>query len=320
MDRAELQIEFESNVSNYKNTLDHVLNVIQDQLKGTEIDISAVQSRIKTFESFYEKIGRKKYEDPFLRIEDIAGIRIICYYPSDVETIEQIIKNSFEIQSSVDKSSLLDVDKFGYRSSHFVVKPKSNSTEQDLDYKVEVQVRTLLMHAWASIQGKLEYKKEEHSPKQFRRKLMQLSALLELADQQFQDLKKEKEHFRTTLENNINRFDDGVDMSIDSFFAFIDVYFPHRKLDYRYTKTLFIELKKLNIGFQDIIEGIEQTKSMLEKMEKELEGQNNSWSKDVALKTLLELSNQAYWHSRPRDYLQSSRGRSIQKWRKLLKD
>ena len=113
---------------------------------------------------------------------------------------------------------------------------------------------------------------------------MQLSALLELADQQFQDLKDEKEFLRSNLENSKGKFESGAEMNIDSFFAFIDLYFPNRKFDYRYTKTLFIEIQKLGIDFSEIIAGINQMKNILNKVEFDIEGQKNKWSKNVALK------------------------------------
>ncbi|MEM6338092.1 MAG: (p)ppGpp synthetase, partial [Bacteroidota bacterium] len=77
-----------------------------------------MSQRIKTFESFWGKIERKGYDDPFSEIEDICGIRVVCYYTSDIDRIATIINDEFEVKESLDKSSALGSDRFGYRSNH----------------------------------------------------------------------------------------------------------------------------------------------------------------------------------------------------------
>lgn len=66
-------------------------------LETEKIPFLNVYYRVKDFDSFFEKIGRKKYKDPFNEIEDFCGIRIICYYASDIEKIEKIIKNELNV-------------------------------------------------------------------------------------------------------------------------------------------------------------------------------------------------------------------------------
>ena len=193
MNKADLKIEYESRVSLYREALGRGTKLIQGQLQEFEIDISTIQSRIKTFESFFEKIRRKKYENPFIDIEDIAGLRIICYYPSDVASIEKLISSVFNLESAIDKSDHLDIDKFGYRSNHYVIKLKcdndSEFNEQSTDCKIEIQVRTLLMHVWASIQEKLEYKKEKHSPPAVQKKINAIKCIIRISRSTISGLK-----------------------------------------------------------------------------------------------------------------------------------
>ena len=105
----------------------------------------------------------KKIREPFDEIEDICGVRVICYYTSDVDKVTQIIKNEFQILESQNKSDLLGVNEFAYRSQHFIVKTNSKwnaaPNYRDLgNLKAEIQVRTILMHTWAEIEHKLNYK------------------------------------------------------------------------------------------------------------------------------------------------------------------
>lgn len=101
--------------------------------------------------------------------------------------------------NSEDKVDNLEPDKFGYRSHHFVVTlrhewlnvPNYRGLE---GIKAEIQVRTILMHAWADISHKLSYKKKEHIPELFQRNLFQLSALFEIADDRFEMLRAEREN------------------------------------------------------------------------------------------------------------------------------
>ena len=136
-----------------------LFNSLKDHIKKFRIE-----SRIKAIDSFYEKIKRKYYSNPFEQMEDICGIRIICYYSSDLPIISRTIKNEFDIIKSVDKSDLLQTDEFGYRSKHFIVKIKDKkllkSKKNLKDLKAEIQVRTILMDVHASIEHHLLIKKE----------------------------------------------------------------------------------------------------------------------------------------------------------------
>ncbi len=74
-----------------------------------------------------KKYNEKKYNLPFEQIEDICGIRIICYYQSDITKICDIINTEFDVIESQDKEDLLESNEFGYRSFHFIVKLKKKN-------------------------------------------------------------------------------------------------------------------------------------------------------------------------------------------------
>jgi len=178
----------------FTNKLDILL---QELIKDKKIDFHLIESRTKTIDSFQEKIHRKKgnYND-INDITDLSAIRIIVYYPTDISRIESIIKSEFEIDDKNSKSSgsELNVNEFGYLSSHLVFKLSKNRKDlpewnYNKDFKCEVQIRTVLQHAWASISHTLQYKTKSDIPSSLQRKLFRLASLFELADEQFVSIK-----------------------------------------------------------------------------------------------------------------------------------
>ena len=193
MDTA-FKLQFEKQKDTYELLGNNIVSAINQFLSEKSLTAFAVTSRVKTFKSFSEKIVRKGYKNPFQEMEDLVGVRVIVYYPDEIEQVVSIIDDEFDVQTSENKSQILELDKFGYRSFHNIVTIPENWT-QTPNYrglsglKCEIQVRTLLMHAWAEIEHKLQYKNEESVPSELRRKLFRLSAKFEEADEQFQELR-----------------------------------------------------------------------------------------------------------------------------------
>lgn len=272
-------------LSNRHNRLGKIVHQdIQKLLEDANIDVLSVTHRTKDFDKFLEKIRRKKYNNPLKEIEDICGLRIVCYYTSDLDKIESMIKKEFDVLFTVDKSKLLDEDEFSYLSRHYIVKLKQSwlntPSYRDLgDLKAEIQLRTLLMHAWADISHKLAYKKKEQAPPQFMRQLNSLSAILENADTQFNKLKNDRENYINELvwnsaESGENKdtsmFDLNQELNLDSLQTFLDFYIPDRKKDIGLTADLLDEIigynKKYgkNISFKLILDAYNKSKEYLE--------------------------------------------------------
>lgn len=212
---------------NYTNKLD---GLISDLLIRNNIDVQ-IEHRTKNVNNFIEKIRRegKDYKNPLEEVTDLVGIRIICFYLEDVDPIGNIIKDEFEIDwnNSIDKGQTLDPDKFGYLSVHYIIKLGNNRkylTEWK-DYssiKVEIQLRTVLQHAWAAIDHKLRYKTAKEVPNQLKRKLFRLSALLELADDEFSDLRRLTEQVEDHYSNELQKGELNVDIDLLSLEAYIN--------------------------------------------------------------------------------------------------
>lgn len=182
-------------LTEYEDFRSQLENLIKRLMHSNSIVASQITSRIKDRDSFVDKIKRKNYEDPLIQCTDLVGLRIIVYYLEDLNKISEIIEREFKIdfENSINKLDTLDPDRFGYLSVHYVIsisETRSKETEwlQYTNFKSEIQIRTVLQHAWAEIEHKLLYKQTHEVPKDLRRKLSRLIALLELADEQFNDL------------------------------------------------------------------------------------------------------------------------------------
>jgi putative GTP pyrophosphokinase len=176
-------------------------SLVADLLAEAGIDVIQIESRTKDLDSFTEKISRKraKYANPLTEITDLVGLRIITYYREDVAAVGEVLRGEFQIDAtnSVDKAASLDPDRFGYSSVHYVVSlsPDRRRLVEWRPYagmRAEIQVRTALQHAWSAVNHKLDYKSPTEVPRELRRRLFRLSALFELADEEFSELRDER--------------------------------------------------------------------------------------------------------------------------------
>lgn len=250
---------------------------LEKLLEDANISVLSVTYRIKDFDKFLDKIKRKKYKNPLNEIEDICGLRIVCYYTSDLDKIASIIKKEFIIVESIDKSKVLGEDEFGYLSHHFIVKLKANwlntPSYRDLGHlKAEIQLRTVLMHTWADISHKLSYKKKEQAPHQFTRRLNRLSAILEEADEKFDSLRRDREKYIEEISGKSVKssgFDLKQELNLDSILAFLDFYFPDRGRNIDETTLLLDEILRFNkeynkkISFETILKAYNTSKEKI---------------------------------------------------------
>lgn len=129
--------------------------------------IHHMQSRIKTPESILEKIRRKNLEptkDNIINeITDIAGIRVICNYIEDVYTIAEVIKNQEDFKVTDETDYIKNPKENGYRSYHLDVIVPVVTLEGRTEIPVEIQVRTIAMDMWASLEHEIMYKQSKKS-------------------------------------------------------------------------------------------------------------------------------------------------------------
>lgn len=200
----------------YKSFSKKMESLLVDLIEGKDIDIVKSEHRAKSVESFIKKFNRedKDYSDPINEMTDLAGVRVVTYYVEDVDRIGEIINSEFDVDkdNSIDKYKILKEDQFGYLSVQWIISLGKNRKQLEewkpyAGLKVEVQVRTALQHAWASVDHKLRYKPNYEPPRKLKRKLYRLSALFELADEEFSAIsqlsEKEKSKYKSVFEKGI---------------------------------------------------------------------------------------------------------------------
>lgn len=168
--REKIDIEdknFEKVMFLYKAALRELktkIDILQEELKlfSDYEPVEYVITRIKKAESIISKLERKKlaltYENMFNEIEDIAGLRIVCNFKSDVYKLVDIISNFQDIRILSRKDYMKKPKSSGYRSYHIIAEVPVNFSSGIMYVKVEIQIRTLAMDFWANLEHKLKYK------------------------------------------------------------------------------------------------------------------------------------------------------------------
>ncbi|MBB4804994.1 ppGpp synthetase/RelA/SpoT-type nucleotidyltransferase [Chryseobacterium defluvii] len=220
--------EYEKNISKYSDFKDKAELLIKELLIQNKLSFHKIESRIKNVDRLDEKIQRKNNKYSNLdEITDLIGIRIITYYEDEVDHIAQMIEKEFikDEKNSIDKR-VLETDKFGYRSLHYVVelslqRKKLTEYSRFLDLKIEIQIRSILQHAWAEIEHDIGYKGEFDIPDKFKRNFYRVAALLETADIEFINIKNGLEKYEKELKQNfINKKTGDVDINLTSLRAY----------------------------------------------------------------------------------------------------
>lgn len=186
---------FTDNQQRFVNLKEAVVSITTSLLTDNQIDFLAIDGRVKDVAGAIEKVTRKGYDDPIVQMTDIAGVRVIVYFESDVIKVADIIRKSFQVdeKNSSNTDDRMSADQVGYRSVHFVcdlgkdrIKLPEFSALGGL--KFEFQVRTVLQHAWAELAHDRNYKFSGTLPRHLKRRLFLLAGLLETADRGFDDL------------------------------------------------------------------------------------------------------------------------------------
>lgn len=217
------------------NVFEKIESILKDALnKAIEkkgINIIALESRIKTEKSLAGKLSIKgsKYHS-ILDITDIVGARIITFFNDEVDTISALVDKTFVIdwQNSVDKRKMHELDSFGYNSLHFICSiPKSLYYDPECplinEIRFELQMRTALQHVWANMYHDTGYKSGIEVPPEYLRSLNRLAGMLELADEQFSNIRSNISNYRHRVKALVRdgKLDD-VLLDGDSFHSFLE--------------------------------------------------------------------------------------------------
>ena len=189
----ELLDRYDSSVGLYRDFCARSEALLRHLLAEAGIVPHSLTSRVKERDSLRRKIQRREgaYET-LSAVTDIAGVRITTFFADDVDKVAELIVREFNVDfaNSIDKRTVLDPDRFGYLSLHFIVsfsdaRRRLPEYSRFSEFKLEIQIRSILQHAWAEIEHDLGYKNARAVPREILRQFARLAGLLELADEQF---------------------------------------------------------------------------------------------------------------------------------------
>lgn len=170
------------------NQLEVQMKMIKDEYKilyNYDL-IDHIDTRIKEPKSIIKKMEKKNYEKTYLnlieKINDIAGLRIVCNLKDDIFFIKDLIKQIPEIHTLKEKDYVTNPKESGYSSYHIIVEVPVRLTQQTIYVKCEIQIRTLAMDFWASFEHKVKYKTEQDVTKKTSKELVTCAKMINKFD------------------------------------------------------------------------------------------------------------------------------------------
>ncbi len=166
--------------------------------------IEHIKSRIKTPESIVKKL--KKYgqestiENMITYVNDIAGIRVICSFTSDIYAIADMISNQSDIRVMEVRDYIKSPKPSGYKSYHMLITIPIYLSDRIVDTKVEIQIRTVAMDFWASLEHKINYKFEGNVPEDIRNELVECAYMVSKLDDRMMLLNEEVQSLGQDIE------------------------------------------------------------------------------------------------------------------------
>ena len=228
----ELLAQYNELLPVYSQMAEVIPERLKDFFDEAGIVVAAVEHRVKAEDSLAGKLKLKgsKYKDIF-DITDLVGIRVITFYIDDVDKVASVLERLFEIdwENSIDKRKAHEIDSFGYLSLHYICRiPESAYSvpeHPELNkIRFEVQMRTVLQHAWANMNHDTGYKSGVEIPKVYLRNLSRLAGMLELVDDEFSRIRRELADYRRKVQNLVASGNlDEVLLDGDSFKSYLSI-------------------------------------------------------------------------------------------------
>ena len=155
--------------------------------------IEQVSGRVKSVSSILEKMQRKHIpmERMEEEVEDIAGIRIICQFEEDIETVASLIQNRSDMTIKSEKNYLKHVKQSGYRSLHLIIYYTVETLNGPRKLQAEIQIRTMAMDFWATLEHSLQYKYKGDMPPHVAERLTNAADAIILLDQEMSSVRDE---------------------------------------------------------------------------------------------------------------------------------
>lgn len=176
----ELLVKFNHLIKEYKN-------------RGIYSPIEQVTGRVKSIASILDKAQKKQIEVDKIeeQLDDIAGIRIICQFVEDIQKVADMIRKRSDMKVVMEKDYITHMKSSGYRSYHMIVSYPVETFNGTKLVRVEIQIRTLAMNFWSTIEHSLQYKYKQHMPEHIREKLSRVADAIIVLDNEMSSVRSE---------------------------------------------------------------------------------------------------------------------------------
>ena len=185
--------EYRENIPLFNQKMEEISSILRKSVSDAGLIVAALESRVKGEDSLAGKLELKgsKYKT-LADITDIIGIRVITFYVDDVDKVASAVERLFKVdwENSVDKRKIHEIDSFGYMSLHYIC------SMEGFPYRFEVQMRTVLQHAWSNMNHDTGYKSGVSIPTRYIRNLSRLAGMLELIDDEFTKMRQDLTDYR----------------------------------------------------------------------------------------------------------------------------
>ncbi len=160
---------------------------------GEYSPIEQVNGRVKTISSILEKAQKKQIplNEIEEQVEDIAGIRIICQFVEDIQKVVEIISKRTDMRIKSEKDYISNRKESGYRSFHLIIIYTVQTLRGTKEIQAEIQIRTLAMNFWATIEHSLQYKYRQNIPEHIRKRLTTASEAIVVLDNEMSVVRDE---------------------------------------------------------------------------------------------------------------------------------
>ena len=175
------------------------LEVLNDELsiRKKRNPIEMIKSRVKKPESIIEKLTRRglslDIDSMMTNLNDIAGVRVICSFVDDIYDIATMLINQDDVKIIEIKDYIKNPKPNGYRSYHMIIEIPVFFSDKKQFMRVEVQIRTIAMDFWASVEHKIKYKKEVEGAEEIIKELKECADIISSTDDRMQNIRKRLE-------------------------------------------------------------------------------------------------------------------------------
>ena len=213
--------EYQDNLPRFREVEQEVKEKLRQTLADAGLLVAAIESRVKAYDSLAGKLELKGHKyNSLADLTDILGLRVITFYIDDVDKVASAVERLFEIDwdNTVDKRKIHEIDSFGYLSLHYIC------SIPGFPYRFEIQMRTLLQHAWANMDHDTGYKSGVEIPKRYLRNMSRLAGMLELVDDEFSKIRIELTDYRRRVQALVRSGNlDEVPIDGDTFRSYLDL-------------------------------------------------------------------------------------------------